>query len=806
MTTSTVAPSGTEQAAGPVTAHGEPAARPAGPWDTASLSDVLTFLPTCSWWTSDPRQAQRSAAGVELLLGWLGQLPGEGWQKRWEHAEATLGTEWPSWSAAVPVPAARSGQHHRVLLTRGVTCLLRTRLVRPSYAFLTAFGLKKTLAVIRDLVTPDLFIRAAEATRARGGHSEAELRKALNNLTAIVIHTGASLDEVTTADVLAFQSATAPRRGRSRDGSHLAWQMMVDLGIFPPHSTLHATMRTGPQSTAELVDRHRLRDQQIRELLIRYLDERRPALDYSTFRMLVGRLVGAFWADIERHHPGIATLNLPREVTDAWKQRLRFPQNGGSRTTRQRHIDTMITVRAFYLDIAEWALSDPSWAPWAFPSPVRKSDTAGVTKQRRATTARMHQRTRERLPQLPRLVDTAESWKNDQAALLDAAIHTEPGTAFEHAGTRYLRTDLTSSLAAPGNRQSHVVVEETATGIRTDLTIVEDEAFWAWAVIETLRHTGIRIEELLELTHLALVSHRMPDTGELVPLLQIVPSKSGEERLLLVTPELASVIAAIISRVRGADGTIPLVSRYDNHERITGPPLPHLFQHRDGFMQKNGWRNDVLGAENVRDLLNRAIARTGLTDATGQPLRYTPHDFRRMFATEAVTGGLPVHIAAKILGHADINTTQAYTAVFQDQLIRTYRTFVDERRALRPSEEYRDPTDAEWAEFQQHFHLRKLELGDCGRPYGTPCIHEHACIRCPMLRVDPRQRTRLEQIIRNLAERLQEARDNGWQGEAEGLKTSLAAAQRKLASLDRTARNKPRPTALGMPTIPPRIS
>jgi hypothetical protein len=99
-----------------------------------------------------------------------------------------------------------------------------------------------------------------------------------------------------------------------------------------------------------------------------------------------------------------------------------------------------------------------------------------------------------------------------------------------------------------------------------------------------------------------------------------------------------------------------------------------------------------------------------------------------MFATDAVTGGLPIHIAAKVLGHANINTTQSYTAVYQDDLIRSYRAYVDRRRAIRPSDEYREPTEAEWAEFQQHFHLRKIELGDCGRPYGTPCAHEHVCL------------------------------------------------------------------------------
>ena len=67
---------------------------------------------------------------------------------------------------------------------------------------------------------------------------------------------------------------------------------------------------------------------------------------------------------------------------------------------------------------------------------------------------------------------------------------------------------------------------------------------------------------------------------------------------------------------------------------------------------------------------------------------------------------------------------------------------------MRPEAEYREPTEHEWREFHQHFHERKLELGTCGRPYGTPCQHEHACVRCPMLRVDPKQRNRLVEIIR----------------------------------------------------------
>ena len=66
---------------------------------------------------------------------------------------------------------------------------------------------------------------------------------------------------------------------------------------------------------------------------------------------------------------------------------------------------------------------------------------------------------------------------------------------------------------------------------RRDLCHEEEYAFWAWAAVEVLRLTGIRIEELLEISHHSLVQYRLPTTGEIVPLLQIAPSKTDAERL-----------------------------------------------------------------------------------------------------------------------------------------------------------------------------------------------------------------------------------------------------------------------------------
>jgi hypothetical protein len=70
-----------------------------------------------------------------------------------------------------------------------------------------------------------------------------------------------------------------------------------------------------------------------------------------------------------------------------------------------------------------------------------------------------------------------------------------------------------------------------------------------------------------------------------------------------------------------------------------------------------------------------------------------------------------------------------------------------------------------------------------------------------MLRVDPNQRNRLIEIVRNLTDRIDEARANGWFGEVQGLQISLEAARAKLVSLDRASRSGGSITQLGIPMI-----
>ncbi len=144
----------------------------------------------------------------------------------------------------------------------------------------------------------------------------------------------------------------------------------------------------------------------------------------------------------------------------------------------------------------------------------------------------------------------------------------------------------------------------------------------------------------------------------------------------------------------------------------------------------------------------------------------------------------PSHIAQIIAGHNDINVTLAYKAVYPEEAIQAHLGLLARRRALRPSEEYRVPTDAEWQEFLGHLERRKVPTGTCARAVGTPCIHEHACVRCPMLCPDPEQRSRMVDIRDNLTARIAEAEREGWLGEIEGLQISLTGAESKLAQID----------------------
>src|SRR5260370_2111560 len=95
-------------------------------------------------------------------------------------------------------------------------------------------------------------------------------------------------------------------------------------------------------------------------------------------------------------------------------------------------------------------------------------------------------------------------------------------------------------------------------------------------------------------------------------------------------------------------------------------------------------------------------------------------------------GGLPPHIAQVIAGHRDINVTMGYKAVYPEEAIQAHLAFLARRRALRPSEEYRAPTDEEWTELLGHFQRRNVSTGTSTPASRTPPTHHPASPPSPI--------------------------------------------------------------------------
>jgi integrase/recombinase XerD len=82
------------------------------------------------------------------------------------------------------------------------------------------------------------------------------------------------------------------------------------------------------------------------------------------------------------------------------------------------------------------------------------------------------------------------------------------------------------------------------------------------------------------------------------------------------------------------------------------------------FVNARGGRLSRMG---LWKILRRWATPAGLAD------RVTPHVLRHCFATHLLQGGADLRAVQELLGHADIRTTQVYTRLEREHLIRLHR-------------------------------------------------------------------------------------------------------------------------------------
>jgi hypothetical protein len=99
----------------------------------------------------------------------------------------------------------------------------------------------------------------------------------------------------------------------------------------------------------------------VRDLLVDYLRELKPSMDYSSLEGWAYRLVRLFWWEVLQTNPGQADLHLTSETATQWRERLAVTTDG--RPRREIH-STLFAVRGMYRDLAEWSPDQPArWGP-----------------------------------------------------------------------------------------------------------------------------------------------------------------------------------------------------------------------------------------------------------------------------------------------------------------------------------------------------------------------------------------------------------------------------------------------------------
>jgi hypothetical protein len=175
-----------------------------------------------------------------------------------------------------------SPSHDREDLVSGLLMLICGDGIRPDLPWMLTRTHRYLASVTAQVRDPDGFARQLAAAGPAGSRKDVQI--AATGIATLLACKGGRIGDITVGDCVEF--VDTQRRVHARGGQKKVdfYLRLRALGIFPEDAP--ATIRAfglalGQLSIEELVDRYRIRCQPVRDVIVDYLRERQPSLDFA---------------------------------------------------------------------------------------------------------------------------------------------------------------------------------------------------------------------------------------------------------------------------------------------------------------------------------------------------------------------------------------------------------------------------------------------------------------------------------------------------------------------------------------------
>lgn len=662
------------------------------PFDDMTSAEVANAL---AWilYPKDKKRRSTTRQGIRQMLAMVEGQPGATWQQRWYAADGDLLLRKRITTTSSKAPSL----HARECRNRGLRALVVAGVIRPGIAC-TAFS--QVIAVLRPAVEamyPEDFERALSAASQVSQLTPRATVMLRTGLAAMVLFTGKPLVEITPPEWVAAEAIrsevyrsfgnrspaglSARSNALDADGAivrgksgffeiitlHRGYSACVSANLIAPDPypasgkpRVPATLRMAlkPTFTIDfLLDRYgNAIPPRVRAMVHQALLIEGSAYDRSTLKGYVIRF-NSFMRALTYCDPEHDSLQIDFSLANRALEHLQS-SDALLRPPGTKRVDvsgTLYSARTIW-DICHDVVHQHNLEEFedllgAFP--FSHSVLRQLSKnERRRREARIAAEVRRQVLHLDLIVQAAEQFLREADEIAHLAANTPLDGTFEHNGTTYRRSRRPRRQTGTGRMPISIRVD--GTNHYWDPHVAAFHKARTHVAMSVLRETGIRIEELVEVTIDAF--QPMPDGDRSFPVLHVVPSKMDRARTVGFAPELLTVILDFVKRTKRLYGQFPNSPRYDSLEETYIEPQPLLlfhFAHQQftgvepnlvrTWIQALGYRYD--------DDINPSAIKVG---------KIRPHGVRRMYATDLHDRGATLTAIQNQLGHANLHTTDVY--------------------------------------------------------------------------------------------------------------------------------------------------